>query len=166
MQNAIKQAELYEKGDLTIKDEREIKSVKPISKKGGFQCPFCGNYASGAEGYYSSLATILAKRFTNLLKSNNGQSYFDGVIDCILAVFGGDNRVMRRALALERLLEKFEQRYGSSEEETGHKLKCYLCGQWKEDWEVTIDESKVTGFICEECLSSRKNRKNKRKEKT
>ena len=111
MENAIKQAELYEKGELIPEDEREIKSIKAVSKKGGFQCAFCGNYTNGADGYYSSMAKILAMRFIKLLKSNKGQNYFDGVMDCIYGVFGGKNPVIREALRSAGYLETFEQQF-------------------------------------------------------
>ena len=113
MENAIKQAELYVDGELIIEDEREIKSIKAVSKKGGFQCAFCGNYTNGADEYYSSMAKILAMRFIKLLKSSKGQNYFDGVMDCIYEVFGGENPVMRKALRSAGYLETFEQQFRS-----------------------------------------------------
>lgn len=77
----------------------------------GFQCPFCGNYTSDANEYYSSLTQIISMRLTGLLQSNNGQDYSDGVMDCIYKVFGTRNMAVRRALAAAGYLEKFEQRY-------------------------------------------------------
>jgi len=77
----------------------------------GFQCPFCGNYATDAREYYSSLTQIISMRLTGLLQSNNGQDYSDGVMDCIYKVFGTKNMAVRRVLAAAGYLEKFEQRY-------------------------------------------------------
>lgn len=111
MEKAIEQAESYVKGELIIEDEREIKSIKPVSKKGGFQWAFCGNYTDGVDEYYSSLTKIIAMRFIELLNSSNEQNYFNGVMDCIHAVFRGKNPVMREALRLAGYLEIFEKRY-------------------------------------------------------
>ncbi len=114
MENAIKQVELYEKGELIPEDEREIKSIKAVSKKGGFQCAFCGNYTNDADKYYSSMAITLSMRFIKLLKSRKGQGPFDGVMDSIYyAVFGGKNPVMRGALRSAGYLETFEQQFRS-----------------------------------------------------
>ena len=89
------------------------KHLLPHSKKGGFQCAFCGNYTNGADEYYSALAKIVSMRFIKLLKSSNKQSYFDGVMDSIYAVFGGKNPVMREALRSAGYLETFEQQFRS-----------------------------------------------------
>lgn len=85
---------------------------RPAKKPSGFQCSFCGCYTSKSDEYYSSLTTILINRFIELLNSNNGQTYFDGVMDSIHAVFGTKNPVIRSHLELVGYLEKYEQRFG------------------------------------------------------
>jgi len=162
-EKAIEQAELYEKGELIIEDELQIRSIKPISKKGGFQCSFCGNWTSGIEKYYSSLTRILTMRFINLLKSNDEQSYFNGVMDCIHAVFGGKNQVMREELRSAGYLDTFEKRYEEEEQDSGSQglgeLRCYKCGKLKKDWESTVDTTtKFCKFICEDCLAKKEKR--------
>ena len=117
MEKTIEQAELYAKGELILEDEQEIKSIKPVSKKGGFRCAFCGNYTHDADEYYSSMAIILSMRFIKLLNSKKVQGHFDGVMDCIYGVFGGKNPVMRKALRLAGYLEIFEKRYDDEERE-------------------------------------------------
>lgn len=117
IENAIRQVELYEKGELATENEREIKSVRPISKKGEFQCPFCGNWTSGIEKYHSSLTTILKMRFLDLLNSKSRQCCAESMMDCIHAVFGRENPTIRKALALEGYLEKYDQRYSIKEDE-------------------------------------------------
>ena len=124
-------------------------------KRTGFQCSFCGNYTSGINEYYSSLTNILLTRFLDLLKSNNGQNYYEGVIDCTHAVFGNHNPIMRKALKLEGYLDAFEQRHGKMDEGSEHKLKCDYCNQWKWEHLITIDDSKVARFICEDCFSKK-----------
>ncbi len=126
-------------------------------KHTGFQCSFCGNYTTDINEHYSSLTDILLTRFIKLLKSNGGQSYFEGVIDCIHAVFGRDNPSMRRVLKLEGYLDAFEQRHGKMEEDIEYKLKCGHCNEWKWEQQITIDDSKVANLICEDCFSKRKN---------
>jgi len=111
MENAIKQARLYEKGDLVLEEDRKIRPTKAISTKSGFQCSFCGSYTNNAEEYYSSLTTIIINRFVDLLNSHNGKTYFDGVLDCIFKVFGTRNSKIRNALRAAGYLEKFEHRY-------------------------------------------------------
>jgi len=145
-------------------EERAIEEAKQPKKKRtrqvakkhtGFQCSFCGNYTSGINEYYSSLTAILLTRFINLLQSNNGQSYFEGVIDCIHAVFGNHNPMMRRALKLEGYLDAFKQRHGKMDKDIEYKLKCAQCKEWKWDHLITIDDSKVARLICEDCLSKK-----------
>ncbi len=134
------------------------KRTRLVAKKHtGLQCSFCGNYTTDINEYYSSLTDILLTRFINLLDSNNGQNYSDAVIDCIHAVFGRDNPSVRRALKLDGCLEAFKQRHGKMDEGSEHKLKCDYCNEWKWEELITIDDSKVTKFICEDCLSNKKN---------
>ncbi len=131
-------------------------------KRTGFQCSFCGNYTTGINEYYSSLTTILLTRFINLLNSNNGQNYFDGMLDCIHAVFGRVNPAMRRALKLAEYLDAFEQRHGKADEEIKYKLQCQYCKEWKDEWEITLDDSLVKRLICEDCLSKQQENKSSR----
>ncbi len=139
-------------------EQPKKKRTRLVAKKHtGFQCSFCGNYTTGINEYYSSLTDILLTKFIKLLKSNSGQSYFEGVMDCIHAVFGRDNPSMRTTLKLEGYLDAFEQRHGKMEEDMGYKLKCGHCNDWKWEQQITIDDSKVARLICEDCLSKRKN---------
>ncbi len=151
-------------------EERVIEEAEQLKKKRtrllaekrtGFQCSFCGNYTTGINDYYSSLANILLTRFINLLKSDNGEGYFEGVIDCIHAVSGRNNAVMREELKLEGYLDAFEQRHGKMDEGSEHKLKCAYCNQWKWEYLITIDGSKVARLICEDCLSKNKRTRGK-----
>jgi hypothetical protein len=120
-ENAFKQAEAYEKGELVIEEEKKRKVKRPIKEKGGFCCPFCGNYTNNAEEYYSSLETILTIRFLDLLKSSNGQGYFEGVMDCIYAVFGLENSTVRQELRSAGYLEQFDQRHGENGETNSYR---------------------------------------------
>ena len=162
IEDAVKQAELYRRGELVAEDKREIRSVKAVSKKGEFQCAFCGNYTSDVERYHSNLAKIIAMRFINFLKSNKGQDYYDAVMDCIHAVFGGNNPIMKEELVSAGYLDAFEQRHGKGRQDQEYKLRCDNCDQWKWDRLITIDDSTVAKFICEDCISESK-RKNSRK---
>lgn len=142
---------------LIEKEQPKKKRARLAAKKHtGFRCSFCGNYTTGINEYYSSLTEVLLTRFIKLLKSNNGQSYFEGVMDCIHAVFGRDNPSIRTTLKLERYLDAFEQRHGKMDEGSEHKLKCGHCGDWKWEQQITIDNSKVANLICEDCFSKKK----------
>lgn len=116
----------------------------------GFPCPFCGKYTRKPEEYYSSLTIILINRFIKLLNSNTGQTYFDGVMDCIFNVFGITNLAIKKALKVAGYLEEYEKRFGADQSEG--KTKCYVCGEFKDDWDMTIDNSLVAKSICESCL--------------
>jgi transcription elongation factor Elf1 len=138
-------------------EQQKKKRTRLVAKKHtGFQCSFCGNYTTDINEYYSSLTNILLTRFINLLKSDNGESYFEGVIDCIHAVFGNHNPVMRKALKLEGQIDAFEQRHGKMDEASEHRLRCDYCNQWKWEHLITIDNSKVARLICEDCLLNTK----------
>ncbi len=139
-------------------EQSKKKRIRLVAKKHtGFQCSFCGNYTTDINEYYSSLTEVLLTRFIKLLKSNSGQSYFEGVMDCIHAVFGNHNPVMRKALKFGGYLDPFKQRHGKINEDSEHKLQCDNCNQWKWEHLITIDDSKVAKFICEDCLSNKKN---------
>ena len=134
---------------------------KKISKnmKTGCKCPFCGNNMGNPSAYYSSLTTILTMRFMRLLEVNKGETYFDGVLDCIDAVFGVANSWIREALQGTGYLEKFDERFKERINEVGigseWKDRCYKCGKFYEDYELTIDcvSPYRTKYICEECVS-------------
>ncbi len=137
-------------------EQPKKKRTRLVAKKHtGFRCSFCGNYTTGINEYFSSLTDILLTRFIKLFKSNNGQNYSDAVIDCIHAVFGNHNPMMRRTLKLDGCLEAFEQRHGKMDEGSEHKLKCDYCNEWKWEKQITIDDSKVARLICEDCLSKK-----------
>jgi len=124
----------------------------------GFQCPFCGSYTRKADEYYSSLTTILINRFINLLNSNNEKNYFNGVMDCIFNVFGITNSAIKKALKVAGYLEEYERRFGDDQSEG--KTKCYVCGEFEDDWDMIIDDSLVAKRICEDCFS-KKQKENK-----
>ena len=63
------------------------------------------------DAYYSSLITILSLRFVGLLKSANNNGYIDGILDCIHAVFGPENPVIKNALLKAGFLNLFEDRH-------------------------------------------------------
>ena len=134
---------------------------KKISKKmkTGPKCPFCGNNAGNPNTYYSSLTTILTMRFMRLLEANEGKTYFDGVLDCIDAVFGVANSWIREALKEAGYLEKFDERFKERINEVGigseWKEKCYKCGKFYEECELTIDcvSPYRTKYICEDCAA-------------
>ena len=165
IENAVKQAVLFERGELNV-EEVERKSIKPISKKGGFRCPFCGNYTSNAEKYYSSLTIILTTRLTDLLKSKTRPCCTESVMDCIQKVFGTKNLVVRKVLNDIGCLEKFDQQFSVNEQEIGSngigKLRCYKCDELKDEWEITVDtDTMFCEFICEDCHAKKQKSKEK-----
>lgn len=120
-------------------------------------CDFCKNkLKKNWEPKKSSLTTILIMRFMDLLKSNKGQSFFDAVMDCTYSIFKGNNQSIREALELAGYLEAFEQRHGRERQDLEYKLKCDYCDEWKWDHLITIDNSTVARFICEDCLANSK----------
>ena len=38
---------------------------------------------------------------------------------------------------------------------TQEKSQCAYCGKWKDDWEITIDDSTVARYVCEECYEEK-----------
>jgi|GEM_PF-6252758 len=112
VKTAIEEAEKIITEQTSIKQQGKRKYTKAHK---GFQCAFCGNWIQNPEEYYSSLTKILAMRFVELLKSNNGRSYSEGVMDSVYAVFRTKNLVMKEALKSAGYLENFEQRYEKNE---------------------------------------------------
>jgi len=131
---------------------------KAAMEQSGFQCSFCGGFSTKPKQYYSSLTTILSMRFTGLLEANTGETYADGVLDCINAVFGVANIQVRTELDDAGLLQAFEERFRDKINEMGigskGKEQCHKCGQYFEDHELTIDiiSPYKTEFICEGCV--------------
>jgi hypothetical protein len=110
LKEAINQAEALEDGTLVIHDEQDEDRIRDEVKKQKFRCPFCGGTTNKVREYYSTLTIILSSRLINRLKSNNHGSYSDGVLDCICDVFGCENPVVRKKLALEGYLGKYDKR--------------------------------------------------------
>jgi hypothetical protein len=141
----------------------EIKTMRKKLKtnKSGYQCSFCGGKVSNPNHYYSSLTTILSMRLTGLLKANKSNTYTDGILDCINAVFGVSNEQARMALKAAGYLQSFEDRFRDKINEIGKdkegKEKCYICGNYFLDHELTIDiiSPYRTEFICEGCVDLR-----------
>jgi len=150
----------------------EIKTMRKKLKKQktGYQCSFCGGKVSNPNHYYSSLTTILSMRLTGLLKANKGNTYTDGVLDCIDSVFGVSNTQVREYLDAAGCLKMFENRFRDKISEVGAerkgKEKCYICGEYYPEHELTIDiiSPYRTEFICEGCVDLRLEREGKENE--
>lgn len=155
MENAIEQAERYENGDLILEEKTRGPIKIFIATKGTFQCPFCGSWTSGLEEFHSSLTIILSMRFVSILKATKEECCFNQVLDCIYSVFGFDNPTIRRELAFLGYLRKFEARFCKVVKDAKYKLICHVCGELKDEWDVTVDTSAKPNckYICEDCLS-------------
>jgi hypothetical protein len=117
MDNAIKQAELYKTGEIEIEDEQKKNIARAINNKSNLRCFVCGNYVENYMEYHETFNKIVSARFINLLKSSNGQSYLDGVMGSIHAVWGPRNPVVTRALLNAGYLKEYKQRYGENSQE-------------------------------------------------
>lgn len=111
IENAISRAVALEKGELVIDYKNNSKKISSKTLPGGMQCPFCGGLVDRISEFYSSLVVVLSSRFIGLLKSGNEQTYADGVLDCISAVFGPINPVIKNALLKAGFLSLFEDRH-------------------------------------------------------
>jgi hypothetical protein len=115
IENAIGRAIACEKGEIVIEDKNSTTRSRSRSVPGGMQCPFCGGLVDRISEFYSSLVVVLSSRFIGLLKSRNGQTYADGVLDCISAVFGPTNPVIKNALLKAGFISLFENRHKTAE---------------------------------------------------
>ena len=115
IERAVGRALAYENGALEIEGKNNY--AKPPSKpvSGKMACPFCGGLVDRISEYYSSLVDILSSRFIALLQSANGKTYIEGILDCIHAVFGPGNPVLRKALHKSDFLSQFEDRHKTIE---------------------------------------------------
>ena len=40
------------------------------------------------------------------------------------------------------------------EKDSEYKLRCYICGEFKDEWDLTVDTTTPNcEYICEDCLS-------------
>ena len=40
------------------------------------------------------------------------------------------------------------------EKDAAHKLRCHVCGEMKDEWDVTVDTTTtLCEYICEDCVS-------------
>jgi hypothetical protein len=115
IENAISRAVALEKGEIVIDDKNNSTKIRSKTLPGGMQCPFCGGLVDRISEFYSSLVVILSSRFIGLLKLGNGQTYADGVLDCISAVFGPTNPVIKNALLKAGFISLFENRHKAVE---------------------------------------------------
>jgi len=118
IEEAAKQAEAYERGELEFEDEAEISKVRSGMKKDGFRCRFCGGRVSNSVAYYSQLTDIIIHRFIDLLDLNNKESHYQGVLDSIYAVFYSENPYVLRELAKSGHLENFVKRHTQSRDDS------------------------------------------------
>jgi hypothetical protein len=124
LKEAINQAKALEDGSLVIQDEQDTDRIREEVRREKFQCPFCGRPVSKINECYSSLTVILSSRFINRLKSNNKGSYSEGVMDCICDAFGPENPVMRKKLAREGYLAKYDKRVESMAKDSVKPKNC------------------------------------------
>jgi hypothetical protein len=138
----------------TVPKKRKRKASKEPS---GFQCSFCGGFTTNPQEYYSRLTTILAMRLMELLKSSKDPTYLEAVLDSIHAVFGVENRVIRKELSKAGFLDVLDKRHEPKGEGYlgDHKYRCYKCREVRFDHEITIDTISpyVTKYICFDCLA-------------
>lgn len=103
----IEIANQYEKGEIQF-EEPQI----PLESKQGFDCPFCGNWATGAKEFYSSLNRLLSLRFAERVGDpENHPEYNSAVLDCVHDVFGRNNVMMLNALAKQGKCDIFQERW-------------------------------------------------------
>lgn len=75
-------------------------------------CDYCGiEINRNQRPFVSSFARILIMRFSELLRLKDGADYFNGILDCIHAVFGIKNTIMIKALDNEDFLDPFLKRF-------------------------------------------------------
>lgn len=108
MEKAIERTELYLAGELIIEDRRKEPS-EPI-KKGDFQCPFCGSKSQKFFDWATCKAYILS-RFMNLIKKNyDNQDYVNAAFDCIVSVYGNENKEVESSLRAEGYYKAYQDR--------------------------------------------------------
>jgi hypothetical protein len=111
LENAVDRAIAFDRGepDNAGQIKHRNRQTRTISR--GMECPFCGGFVDKISAYYSSLVSILSSRFVGLLKSANDNGYINGILDCIHAVFGPENPVIKNALLKAGFLGLFEDRH-------------------------------------------------------
>ncbi len=135
----------------------KAKRIKSTARKhSGFQCSFCGGWTTGVDEYYSALKKILVVRLIELLENSKERGHFDGVMDCIHAIFKDPDPAVRLVLEKAGYLEAFNQRFDGAVQDSSYKLRCHVCGKLKDEWDVTVDTTKPNcEYICEDCLSKK-----------
>jgi len=111
IEKAVGCAVAFDNGTLEIEEENKRAKTHSKPVQGRMACPFCGGLVDYISEYYSSLVSIISSRFINLLKLAKGKTYVDGILDCIHAVFGPENPVIKNALLKAGSLNMFEDRH-------------------------------------------------------
>lgn len=62
-------------------------------------------------------------------------------------------------------LETFDRPWGKEKQEREYKLRCEYCNEWKWDWLITIDDSIIAKFICEDCLCNNRKKQDTERER-
>ena len=160
------------------------KAAKGRSKKSGFQCSFCGGWTKGVNEYYSSLTKILLMRFKKRLE-NTPPEHCWIVWGCIEDVFGKDNIAVHEQIGAPESYVPRQSSINRIKTPAGHiegvpvnvitdkqkrelpwswedaqdslyKLRCHVCGELKDEWDVTVDTTApICEYICEDCLSKK-----------
>jgi len=82
-------------------------------------CDHCGEkIKKNIRPFGSILTKILIVRFSELLRSENGKAYLDGILSSIHAAFGSKNPMMIKALDGEGFLDVFLKKFPNKTEES------------------------------------------------
>lgn len=163
LDKATQQAGLYEKGDLIFEDvEDNIRLKKSMKKQRGFPCAFCGNYTTNPIEYYSSMISNITSGSIKVLNFSSSPKHTNGALDIVLAVFGCNNSYVRGELDQAGYIDQFDERAKIMAPilnlAMDGKNRCYKCGKYKDDWEMTIDcvSPHKHENICEDCFTKKK----------
>ena len=76
------------------------------------------------------------------------------MLDSIHALFKVPDPVVKLALEEAGYLDAFNKRFGCWGQDASYKLRCHVCGELKDEWDVTVDTTTpICEYICEDCLS-------------
>lgn len=95
MEKAIKQVELYGRGEFVFEEEQKTRHYSV--KRGKFICPFCGSDKQKPFDY-TTCEYIIRSRLIELLRKSENQYYSNAIFDCLVSIFGRGHTEVEQAL--------------------------------------------------------------------
>jgi transcriptional regulator with XRE-family HTH domain len=116
-------------------------------------CPYCGARIKPGKLHYSDFKSFTIGRFLRLFgQAPLSLTAIDAVFDALKVFSPRAQGKLKTALINAGISENHLPRIEKADGDLKYKTLCAYCGKWKWDWTVSVDDSLVAKYICEDCI--------------